>query len=587
MKIRLLAAIALLAVACGAGAQPAPGLDILRGVGKVGPYPLSWSGLEPASETVWVNGQLLFRLLDYTVDYQAGAITFARPLRSTDMARLSYRLLPTGKPRASGYLLPLSLPMGSLLGASLAMDYLFQGEGERQSLVLGLQAQAQGEARQLSSSLLIGQGQLPGQEAARALGLKLIGRQRLARTQLTASLLRADAAFPAGQQFGLAPGQQVMSLAGEYQASGALRAITSFSQADDISGKTDASTRTLSLGGRYQPGSGLAAGATHTQLSQSREGATTSTTTRVYDLAWTPPASPQVRASRTTSLVQREGQGAVRTVTDDLSLGAAVAGLARAQASQQVMRTDNGCTTTTRFNLAATVVPRLAAVKADYASITGSKQELQASAALELSPVAGAQMQASVAQSKRPGQQMEMTGLAATLKPAAAVSLGGSVKRRDYGESEIATKTASLTLTPVRQVELATEYSENPEDASGVPVPATASRFQLATTLGSLRMGGSYGERKELAGAETRLSEVNVSVALGKQQRIYSGYRLSDSLRPELEADSTLYRLGYSHNAGANFSLSLEAQLLQYRENEVLLPERSERRAEAKLNARF
>lgn len=78
-----------------------------------------------------------------------------------------------------------------------------------------------------------------------------------------------------------------------------------------------------------------------------------------------------------------------------------------------------------------------------------------------------------------------------------------------------------------------------------------------------------------------------MSLALGAKRRIYTAYRLTDSLRPDLDADTSLYRLGYTHDAGADFSLSLEAQVLAYRENSLLVPARSERRAEAKLNARF
>ena len=572
------------------GAQQQAVIDILSGQGRTGPYPLSWAGLEPASDSVTVNGQTLFRLLDYSLDGRAGTITFARPLRPLELARVSYRRLPTARPRPTSFALPLTMPMGSLLGANVQMSYLYQGEGDRsQSVVVGMQAERQGRLGALTSSLLVSQGQDPRtKDATRALALKLGGERRFRQGSFTASLTRADRDFAAGSRFGVTPGVQAVSLGGEYRASPALTATTTLTRTDNVGG-ADASSQKLALAARYRPDATLSAGTAYSLLRQETGGVQTTTRTLAYDLALARPHQPALRASRTLTLVAREGQAqASQTITDAVSVSTVVAKVASAAASHQVVRTGAGNTATTQLELGATVVPTVATIKAGYLSREGLTQEQQASAALDLTPLASTRIQATVAESKRPGQEVDSAGVSATLKPTAAITLGGSLKQRDYGSSRVDTKTASVALTPLPQLKLVTEYAENPEDpATGSPIPARLAKVELATQLGHLGLGGSYGRRTELAGSETRLSEVSMSLALGAKRRIYTAYRLTDSLRPDLDADTSLYRLGYTHDAGADFSLSLEAQVLAYRENSLLVPARSERRAEAKLNARF
>jgi hypothetical protein len=66
-----------------------------------------------------------------------------------------------------------------------------------------------------------------------------------------------------------------------------------------------------------------------------------------------------------------------------------------------------------------------------------------------------------------------------------------------------------------------------------------------------------------------------------------TGYQLSQSLAPSLTSDHETYRVGFSHEVGGDFSLSLEAQRILYHENEHYVASRSESRAEAKLNMRW
>lgn len=586
MRSLLLTLILVMVLGTAAGAL-SPTFDVLAGLGKTGPYPLSWAGIEPASETVLLGERALFRGLDYTVDYAKGAITFGQALAAGQMVRVTYRQLPTATANNNVVALPLNVPMGNLLGADLSMNYLYQGDPTKQALVVGMQAQMDTKVAQLTSNLLVSQGKdAAGNTQGRGLGLKLAGRKDFAKGSFTASLLRADDDFADPAKFGLAAGKQVLTLGGQYRANRALTATTNYVQTSDLTG-AGADSQQVTMAARYQPGRALSAGTSVSTLTQTAGGADTTTRTSVFDLALTPAGQPSLKASHTVAQVEREGGDTTETVTDALALAAKLGQVGTATASHQIVSAGQSRTATTRFDLGATLVPKLATLKVGYSATDGAADAEQATALLDVTPSSRARLQATVGQSRTTSQQVEMAGLSATLQPLKSVSVAGSLKRRDYGATNIDTKTASVTVTPLPGLKVNTEYSENPEDGAGQPVQATSNKMGLSTQLGSLGVGGSYGRRYDVVGHETRLSEVSMSLAIDKKRRLYSSYQLASTLAADLASDTATYKVGYTHNAGADFSLSLEAQLLQYHDGPTLVDERYERRAEARLNARF
>jgi hypothetical protein len=66
--------------------------DTLQGRGVAGPYTLTWNRLVERSEIVLVETRWLVRDADYWIDYAAGQIRFAEPLRVGQTARVSYRI---------------------------------------------------------------------------------------------------------------------------------------------------------------------------------------------------------------------------------------------------------------------------------------------------------------------------------------------------------------------------------------------------------------------------------------------------------------------------------------------------------------
>src|SRR5438874_11801844 len=68
--------------------------DLFMGRNVVGPYVLSWRGVESGTEMVSEGGRLLKRGADYNIDVGAGILTFVKPPKNGQMIRADYRCIP-------------------------------------------------------------------------------------------------------------------------------------------------------------------------------------------------------------------------------------------------------------------------------------------------------------------------------------------------------------------------------------------------------------------------------------------------------------------------------------------------------------
>src|ERR1041384_1204567 len=85
-------------IACPAGSSYAQARvmqsvsDVFVGRNAVGPYLLSWKGIEPKSESISVGIGRLSRDSDYTLDPVTGTLAFRNPLRTGEIVRVDYRV---------------------------------------------------------------------------------------------------------------------------------------------------------------------------------------------------------------------------------------------------------------------------------------------------------------------------------------------------------------------------------------------------------------------------------------------------------------------------------------------------------------
>ena len=601
--------------------------DLLVGQAKAGPYALSWNHIGAATVSVSLNGFSLLRGVDYTVDEAAGTVTFAKPVAPSDLARVTYLRRPgVSQVNAVSLALPIAESARGPLGSTLGASYLYQRTPDHAgTLTHGFVGALQtGAGSRLSGALLLNDPAAKqfGTAGPRKRGWSLAGEQRAGRLALTGSLARAEQGLVGGKEQGLEAGVESLNLGATYQAARGLTAGATLARRSDLAADSD--TRAIGYSLAYQPDRAPSLGLAHTTttkddgrsslleekndytfLYKSPVGVTVDASltdlsrdrgadesTAKYALAYSGRDGLSLGAARV-SQSREDAAGDARTVTDRLSLKTRLGPRSVVTAAQEIQRTDQGGASATSLDL-TTAFMRGVDLRARYlnSGIAPAPSEANrtpqavSEAAVKVTAIPLTQLSGRIGKERFADTATDLMGVDAVMTPSRALSLGGGYTRRSRDTGILDTRTANLTLAAGDALKLSGEYAENPTDDAGQPLLAARSKVNLTTQIGSVSLGGGAGRQTDVAGVESALYEAQVGLRLGRH-RVYTGYRLSNSFAPDLRKDDQVYRLGYSHDAGPNFSLSLEAQLLLYRESEHLLADRTERRAQASLNARF
>ena len=122
--------------------------DTLHGRGVAGPYTLTWNRLVERSEIVLVETRWLVRDTDYWIDYAAGQIRFAEPLRVGQTARVSYRIASGVSQRNTNTDVALETELARRGPAALSLRGRIAGDPNRPTTDLGLRATWQEQGRE-------------------------------------------------------------------------------------------------------------------------------------------------------------------------------------------------------------------------------------------------------------------------------------------------------------------------------------------------------------------------------------------------------------------------------------------------------
>ena len=122
--------------------------DTIVGRGVAGPYTLSWNRVVERSEMVLREARWLVRDTDYWIDYTAGRIRFAEPLRVGQTARVSYRIQSGVSQRNANPDVALETELARWGAAALRLHGRIAGEPNRPSIDLGLRATWQEQGRE-------------------------------------------------------------------------------------------------------------------------------------------------------------------------------------------------------------------------------------------------------------------------------------------------------------------------------------------------------------------------------------------------------------------------------------------------------
>lgn len=178
--------------------------DTITGRGVAGPYTLTWNRLAERSEIVLVETRWLVRDSDYWIDYAAGQIRFAEPLRVGQTARVSYRIQSGASQRNTNTDVALETELARWGPAALSLRGRIAGEPNRPTTDLGLRATWQEQGREGEALYLM---RNPRDDAPALLQLRSQWRTDTG-WQGAFRFSRVDTDFGDAKPYGLASGQQ-------------------------------------------------------------------------------------------------------------------------------------------------------------------------------------------------------------------------------------------------------------------------------------------------------------------------------------------------------------------------------------------
>lgn len=210
------------------------------------------------------------------------------------------------------------------------------------------------------------------------------------------------------------------------------------------------------------------------------------------------------------------------------------------------------------------------------------------SASLELTPFAHTQISAGYIYAEDGSHIMTVRDYAAVSKPWRFVTFSGKLRDREAENDEaVDTKAVQVALSPFDRFVLTGAYQSNPEDAKGLVQLYNATNLGLRLRLGTVGLTTDYCSKEEYA--FSRLSDerrFGLDVPVFRNGKLTTGVKLARFLDGS-ELTTRTYSLGYTHNVGSTFNLSLTGYFTDYRQNKVTLPDRSEYSAEASLGVKF
>lgn len=532
------ACLALTSLACAEPSQ-----DLLVGNGTFGPYALSWKNIVGGTEIVLVGQQTQMRGIDYTLDANAGTVTFTRPLMAQSAASVHYDYDPARAVRANAFgKVPLSFNLAESGSSRVSLDALYQAGSAAAgaapgSLTLELGTSVEGAAGQLSTRLLFaptlgGSANENSGSSLSRMGVSLSGSTQAGR--------------PVQMSFGYAQAGAHMTTAGD-------NSLT-------------AGRQTLTLGTILAPSKTVQASAQWTQSAPAAAGGGPASTQAAAALSVAPSATLSLQMHWT----DQSGGSAPETQTADVSLHAAPTPASTLDASFASQSSAGKGADTQAMNLAAALAPSktvaLHAAVGQTHDPSGLASQQQVS--LALTPSSAVQLQTSLALHQTQTAQTSTVMVGGQVQPLSFLQFAAAYKGRTASAGDavttdtLDTSTASLMLLPLRGVALTGTYAQNPDNGGSTAQRLAQRGLGLETTFGALSVSGGYDWQRHL---DTQLVgtalHVGVGLHLSQATQLDGTYRQTLSGTGDNPTGSNLYGFGLTHTLGDRFHLSLDGTM--------------------------
>ena len=542
----LLPAAALLTgLTPAAQADPARAQDVCVGSGAAGPYPLSWTQVLPGTEAIQINGIPQMRGLDYTINTDAGTVTFTRPLPAQSAAAITYLYDDTaGQRNTVSRTLPLSMDLLRGDKGYFSLSALGKQSGSTGNVTLGLGAGLNGgQNAQLSTRLMFSPVTAAGSDgpADKRLGLALSGSANAANWgQFSFGVSRVGADVQDTGSADATVGLQRLSLRGLLTPTQRLKAEVRFDQSR-LADNSDAPTTT------------------NTGLSLTM--------------------NPTDRTNLAASLAQTATGDNGQTQTVKLAVDTRPADTLKVSAAFSGQDAPGGANDTQAVSMKTVLTPAktLSLETAAGQSRTASALTDNQSVTVTLTPAAALQVNAGLTLQQTAAVGMDASPLATSvasvggvLRPASFLELSGTYKSRSASAADtnvndlFDTSTARIAFKPVSGFSVVGTYALNP-DGGGATLQRQARRgLGLETHLGALGLSGGCDWTQ---GYDTPTDQQTVRANLGLRfsaaTQFSVGFQSTQDLLQAAATPATAYTVGFTHSLGDRLSLSVNGKRVQ------------------------
>lgn len=581
--------------------------DIFLGRNLVGPYLLSWKGIEPESETISRGARRLVRGVDYNLDVKTGALTFASPLKMREIARVDYRIMPgRATANAAAPSLPLQFGLFQRGGSALTFNALYRPDT---GAPLGAQPSRSGGSS--SGLMLLGfngsyqmgrDSSLTGQLLMDGAGGNLFERSAMQFReqskyrygQFAASYTRAGAEFKGSQETGIQAGREIIEASGSLNAVRGIQATASFMQTTDLplEGKGQVVTVLgMRINGRLGAATRVQYSRTETETTAPDGYASTRFLNR-FQLDQAINRGTQATALFESNVLEtKESHTILQTAS--VNVRSQVTDRVNVSGNFQNRLSASGAEDSTSLRLEASPTQqiRLSAQTTDRFTQKGTRRTR--GALLEYTPFPLLSVSSGLEYRADGGKEDFTRSVTASARPLPILEVAGGLRQRESFHRGAPDPSAPdsydvrLTLGLNRnRIRVTGGVANDPEDDKGAILRLHRQSIGLQSTLGNIEFGGGYSTEEEYLTARTsEIIDLRLGWRFGRGTSLNASYRGAWTRQQDLMGSDT-YSLIFAHRIGSLFDMMFSGSMTNYLKNGLLLPNQ-EYRAEARLGIRF
>jgi hypothetical protein len=577
--------------------------DVFVGRNVVGPYVLSWRGIEAGSELVSLNGQPLHSGTDYRLDPKTGALTFTSPLKSQQIARIDYRYTP-GKALANSaaLLAPMQFNLFDRGNGALSFNAIFRpsvAAGPAASptspaglMLLGFNGNAKLSAQStLTSKLFVDAN---GGNILDRSGVQIQEKSKTSLGLFSAGFTRGGSGYKAAEESGIAAAKQALDAQANLNPIHGIAASASFNQTADLPDKGKGTVVT-SFGQKLS----TSLGAT-TKLLASRNDVTTdspdgTSVSRITDhFQLDQQFGKTTRASAVMDHVATDA-GDSKSVLQTSSLNVRTQPIEQVVLSgtflNRISTTGAEDTSNLRIEASPTQQVKLSALLGERYNQTSARHQREAT--VDYAPLKTLSLTGMYKASAEAGAESVVKGISATARPLQFIELGGGFRLRDAFTKGVpdpdVPDSYDLKLSvglPKNLLKFTGNYATNPEDDHGAVARAYKGQVSVQSTLGQFDLSGGYQRQEEyLTTKIASVMDLRFGWRITRATQIVTAYKETQTQDQGLLLADT-YSLSLTHKVGSLFDLSLSGAMTQQQKDGLLLPN-PDYRADLKLGLKF